>query len=87
MIVVQKLKNQLVILINVELPYNLNLPRKTGFYFTDITIPISFFTIEAGRSDMIYFIIIANSEFEDHMMCAKRIREGNYSLVTLKTML
>jgi hypothetical protein len=69
----------------VELPFNINLPTnsKTGFYITDVTIPISFYTIEAGRNDMIYFIIIANSEFEDHLMCAKRIPEGNYSLVTL----
>ena len=55
LIVVQKLKNQLVILINVELHLNLNLPRKTCFYFTDITIPISFFTSEEGRNNMIFY--------------------------------
>lgn len=68
---------------NVELPITVNLPSKTGFYITDVTIPISFYTIEAGRNDMIYFIIGANSASEDVKMCAKRIPEGNYSVVTL----
>ena len=29
------------------------------------------------------FVIISNSDFEDYMMCAKWIPEGNYSLATL----
>ena len=45
---------------SVELPFNINLPTnsKTGFYITYVTIPISFYSIEAGRNDMIYFIIM-----------------------------
>ncbi len=42
-----------------------------------------FYTVEAGRNDMIYFIIGANSASEDVKLCAKRIPEGNYSVVTL----
>ena len=41
---------------HIDLPIgNLNLPPNTGFYITDITIPISFYTLEKGRNDMIYF--------------------------------
>ena len=68
----------------VDLPIcNLELPKNTGFYITDITTPISFYTIEKGRNDMIYFIIGPTSAFEDALMCAKRIPEGNYNLVSL----
>ena len=70
---------------SVELPFNINLPTnsKTGFLYNICNKSYSFYTIEARRHDIIYFIIIANSEFEDNLMCAKRIPEGNYSLVTL----
>ena len=68
----------------VDLPIgNLELPKNTGFYITDITIPISFYTIEKGRNDMIYFIIGPTSALEDAIMCAKQIPEGNYNLVSL----
>ncbi|MFM7981957.1 MAG: hypothetical protein ACKPKO_21825, partial [Candidatus Fonsibacter sp.] len=38
---------------------------------------------EARRNDMMYFIIGANSHSEDVTMCAKRIPEGYYSVVSL----
>ncbi|MFM7985893.1 MAG: hypothetical protein ACKPKO_41915, partial [Candidatus Fonsibacter sp.] len=68
---------------NVDLAVTTNLPPKTGFYITNVTIPISFYTVEAGRNDMTYFIIGANSTSEDVKLCDRRIPEGNYSVVTL----
>ena len=68
----------------VDLPIgNLELPKNTGFYITDITIPISFYTIEKGRNDTIYFIIGPTSPLEDPLRCVKQIPEGNYNLVSL----
>ena len=40
-----------------DLPINLTLPHNTAFYITDITIPVSWYTIEAGRNNIIYFTI------------------------------
>ena len=68
----------------VDLPIgNLELPKNTGFYITDITIPISFYTIEKGRNDTIYFIIGPTSPLENPLRCVKQIPEGNYNLVSL----
>ena len=41
----------------VDLPINLTLPPNTAFYITDITILVSWYTIESGRNNIIYFRI------------------------------
>ena len=39
----------------IDLPISITLPENTAFYITDITIPVSFYTIEAGRNNKLYF--------------------------------
>ena len=41
----------------VDLPINLTLPHNTSFYITDVTIPVSWYTIEAGRNNIVYYRI------------------------------
>ena len=40
-----------------NLPINITLPPNTYFYIIDITIPVSWYSVEAGRNHMIYFRI------------------------------
>jgi hypothetical protein len=41
----------------ISLPNNITLPSNTAFYITDITVPVVWYTVEAGRNDTIYFRI------------------------------
>ena len=41
----------------VSLPNNITLPSNTAFYITDITVPVSWYTVEAGRNHTIYLRI------------------------------
>ena len=34
-----------------DLPININLEPNTSFYITDLTIPVSFYTVESGRNN------------------------------------
>ena len=40
---------------NIDLPVNITLPANTAFYITDITIPVSWYMIEAGRNNCLYY--------------------------------
>ena len=33
----------------IILPINITLPTNTAFYITDITVPVSWYTVEAGK--------------------------------------
>ena len=63
----------------ISLPNNITLPSNTAFYITDITVPVSWYTVEAGRNDTIYFRI--NSSSYAPSKCT--LPEGNYSTITL----
>ena len=64
---------------NISLPNNITLPSNTAFYIIDITFPESWYTVEAGSNDTIYFRIN-----EDNYACSQStIPEGNYSTSTL----
>ena len=63
----------------ISLPNNITLPTNTAFYITDITVPVSWYTIEAGRNDTIYFRI--NGANYAPSKCT--LFEGNYSTITL----
>ena len=63
----------------IELPINLTLPHNTAFYITDITIPVSWYTIESGRNNIIYFRINGAA----YSASKATIPEGNYSTITL----
>ena len=39
----------------ISLPNNIALPSNTAFYITDITVTVSWYTVEAGRNDAVYF--------------------------------
>ena len=41
----------------VSLRSNITLPSNTAFYITDITVSVSWYTVEAGRNDIFYFRI------------------------------
>ena len=61
----------------IDLPININLEPNTSFYLTDITIPVSFYTIESGRNNNVYFTK------GDHHYHRRSIPEGNYNTITL----
>jgi len=57
----------------------LTLPHNTAFYITDITILVSWYTIEAGRNNIIYFRINGAA----YSASKGTIPEGNNSTITL----
>ena len=63
----------------ISLPNNITLPSNTAFYITDITGPVSWYTVEAGRNDTIYFSI--NGTNYAPSRCT--LPEGNYSTISL----
>ena len=63
----------------ISLPNNITLPSNTAFYITDITVPVNWYPVEAGRNDTIYFRI--NSTNYAPSKCT--LPEGNYSTITL----
>ena len=63
----------------ISLPNNITLPSNTAFYITDCTVPVSWYTVEAGRHDTIYFRINSTS----HAPSKCTLPEGNYSTITL----
>ena len=63
----------------INLPNNNTLPFNTAFYITDITVPVSWYTVEAGRNDTIYFRINGT----DYAPSKCTLPEGNYSTIAL----
>ena len=62
-----------------SLPSNITLPSNTAFYITDITVPVSWYTVEAGRHDTIYFRINGTA----YAPSQTALPEGNYSTTSL----
>jgi hypothetical protein len=60
----------------IDLPQNLLMPRGTGFYIDDICIPVSWYTIDEGRNNKLYFKV-------GSAMNIVHIPPGDYSLVNL----
>ena len=63
----------------ISLPNNITLPSNTAFYITDITVPVSWYTVEAGRNDTIYFRINGTAYAPSQTV----LPEGNYSTTSL----
>ena len=42
----------------VDLPQTLLMPERTGFYLDDISIPVSWYPIEAGRNNKLYIELL-----------------------------
>lgn len=61
----------------IDLPVNITLPPNTAFYITDITIPVSFYTIESGRNNKLYYKV------NDANIDVLTIPDGNYNTVSL----
>ena len=61
----------------IRLPNNITLPSNTAFYITDITVPVNWCTVEAGRNDTIYFRI---TNFPPSQTA---LPEGNHSTTSL----
>ena len=40
--------------LNINMPNNISVPSNTAFDITDITVPVSWYTVDAGRNDTIY---------------------------------
>ena len=63
----------------IDLPVNITLLANTAFYITDITVPVSWYTIEAGRNNTVYYIL-----HTDNTLIAKcELPEGNYTTASL----
>ena len=58
---------------------NITLLANTAFYITDITVPVSWYTIEAGRNNTVYYRL-----HTDNTLVAKcELPEGNYTTTSL----
>ena len=68
-----------VVLSQGYLPVNLTLPHNTAFYSTDITIPVSWYTIESGRNNIIY----CRTHGSAYSASKAILPEGNYTTLTL----
>ena len=60
----------------IDLPQNLLMPEGTGFYIDDISIPVSWYTIDDGRNNNLAYRVRGNYTWSV-------IPPGNYSLVAL----
>jgi hypothetical protein len=61
----------------IDLPQNLLMPAGTGFYIDDISIPVSWYTVDAGRNNKLYFRNTYSATI------VVNIPHGDYSLVNL----
>ena len=61
------------------MPNNVTLPSSTAFYITDITVPVSWYTVEAGRHATIYVKING----ADYAPSTCTLPERNYNTTTL----
>ena len=59
----------------IDIPINLLTPENTGFYIDDVSIPVSWYTIDANRNNKIRFSFVGVLQMVE-------VPPGNYSLVT-----
>jgi len=76
----------------VDLPQTLLMPERAGFYLDDISIPVSWYPIEAGRNNKLYielFDLPHNIILYPHISETKvvEIPEQNYTTVDLGSMI
>jgi hypothetical protein len=62
----------------IDIPINLLMPEHTGFYIDDVSIPVSWYTIDANRNNKIWFTF-------NGILQSVEVSPGNYSLITLNT--
>lgn len=60
----------------IDLPQNLLMPEGTGFYIDDICIPVSWYVVDEGRNNHLYYRVNGSVAYGI-------IPAGNYSLVNL----
>jgi hypothetical protein len=60
----------------VDLPTTLLMPQNTVFYIDDVSIPVSWYTVGAGRNNKLYYRI-------DGVARMAELDEGKYDLITL----
>ena len=60
----------------IDLPQNLLMPEGTGFYIDDISIPVSWYVIEEGRNNILWFRAF-------NLSVGAVIPTGNYSIIAL----
>jgi hypothetical protein len=58
----------------IDLPINLLMPANTGFYIDDVAIPVSWYSVTAGRHDKLWFKV-------NYVTYTVTIPQGDYSLV------
>ena len=63
----------------VSLRSNITLPSNTAFYITDITVSVSWYTVQAGRNDIIFFRINGTG----YAVAQCTMPAGNYNTTTL----
>ena len=61
---------------SIDLPTTYLMPDDTGFYVEDVCLPVSWYTIETGKNDIMFF------EFEGILKQAI-LKEGNYTTAEL----
>ena len=64
-----------------NLPSDTTLPSNAAFYITDITVPVGWYTVEAGKNNLRYFRINADSGAPDQ----GTIPEWHHNTITLGT--
>jgi hypothetical protein len=64
----------------IDLPINLLMPANTGFYIDDVAIPVSWYSVTAGKNDKLWFKVHSGTY-------SVTIPQGDYSLVTFNQVL
>ena len=65
----------------IDLPSTLYLPDNTGLFITDISIPVSWYTIDSGRNNLFYFGVAVG--IGNQQVFTGSIAPGNYTITTL----
>ena len=68
-----------------ELPYSVTLPENTAFYLTDFACPHSWYTIEAGVNDKLYYAVNPGLPTEQLFYRIATLSPGNYDGASLAT--
>ena len=64
----------------VDLPQTLLMPQNAVFYIDDVSIPVSWYTIDEGRNNKFYFRV-------DGMMHVVQLVNGNHTITSLNNIL